>query len=178
MAPLDEVYLIWLYGQVANIKTRSPSRTYWNLFLALFKTEFVWFVPNDDARAADGRELRIQFILDEEILEVDPDWMEEGCSFLEMLIALSRRAAYMTDDNAPRWFWHLIDNMGLTECTDTFNEECLPEIVREVTDQIIFRSYAQDGRGGLFPLKRPQMDQTKTELWYQLNAYVLERGRR
>lgn len=172
-APLDELYLVWLYGQVANTTIKAPRKTYWDLMRALFTTEFVWFVPNDDARVEDGRELRSEFLYDAEIPEVDPDWMDQGCSFLEMLIALSRRVAFQTDNSASYWFWRLIDNLGLGECND-MHKGHLADIVEEVTDRITFRTYDPDGRGGLFPLKHADMDQTKVEIWFQMQAYVLE----
>jgi len=176
MAPLDEMYLVWLYGQVANPHTRSQSRSYWNLCKALFKTEFEFFVPNDDARADDGIELRMEFIYDAEIPDFDPDWMEQGCSYLEMLIALSRRMAFITDGKPNKCFWTLIRNIGLYECNDTYTRN-LEGLVEEVTNQITFRTYDYDGRGGLFPLRHPEMNQAEVELWFQMNAYVLEGGR-
>lgn len=172
--PLDELYLVWLYAQVENPNLKNPRRTFWNLCRALFTTEFVWFVPNDDARIEDGRELRYQFLDDAEIPEVDPAWIDQGVSYLEMLIALSRRGAYQNDMPAPKWFWLMIRNLGLYECNDSFNTEQLASIVEEVTDQVTFRQYHMDGRGGLFPLKRPAEDQTKVELWYQMCAYIIE----
>lgn len=170
---LDELYLIWLYSRVANTRTIPPNRTYWNLLKKLFTTEFVWFIPNDDARVEDGRELRFQFLNDAEIPEVDPDWIDQGCSYLEMLIALARRVAFQTDDRDARWFWKLIENMGLSECNDAYKQD-ISALVEEVTDQITFRTYDTDGVGGLFPLKHPEEDQTKVEIWYQMCAYVIE----
>jgi hypothetical protein len=31
-----------------------------------------------------------------------------------------------------------------------------------------------DGSGGLFPLKNPQQNQRTTEIWYQMNAWLME----
>jgi len=39
---------------------------------------------------------------------------------------------------------------------------------------LIWRDYHADGRGGFFPLTNPDTDQTKVEIWYQMNAYVTE----
>jgi len=175
--PLDELYLVWLYSQVANTRVKDSRKTYWDLMRALFTTEFVWFVPNDDARVDDGRELRYQFLYDAEIPEVDPLWMDQGCSYLEMLVALARRCAFVNERNPKYWFWELIGNMGLSECNDAYQVN-LPALVEEVTDQITFRTYDIDGVGGLFPLKRPTKDQTKVEIWFQMQAYVMERERR
>jgi len=170
--PLDELYLVWLYSNIGNPDLKSPRRTFWKLARELFTTEFVWFVPNDDSRADDGRELRLEFMLDCEIPEVDPDWMGMGCSYLEMLIGLSRRLAFETDSNPKDWFWHLMQNLGLHEYNDA--TKFSPKDIEEVTERLTFRTYDADGQGGLFPLRNPDRDQTKVELWYQLGAYVIE----
>jgi hypothetical protein len=172
--PLDELYLVWLYAQNASPTLKDTRRTYWNLCRALFRTEFLWSVPNDDARVEDGRELRFQFLNDAEIPEVDAAWIDQGVSYLEMLIGLSRRGEYQTEDSASDWFWRMIRNMGLFECNDSFNIDQTNSIVAEVTNQITFRDYHMDGRGGLFPLKRPAEDQRNVELWYQMCAYIIE----
>lgn len=175
-APLDELYFVWLYGLVSNTRIKNPRQTYWNLMRALFTTEFVWFIPNDDARVSDGLELRGEFLHDMEISEVDPHWLDQGCSFLEMLIGLSRRLAFQTDDRANNCFWMLINNIELGKCNDAYKVN-LPALVEDITDQITFRTYGEDGHGGLFPLKNPDTDQTKLEIWFQMQAYILEHER-
>jgi hypothetical protein len=171
--PLDELYLVWLYSQVSSTRQMRSEKTYWDLLNILYRTEFEWFVPNDDARIADGIELRIEFMHDAEIPEVDPMWMAEGCSYLELLIALSRRMSFQADNSASYWFWHLIGNLGLGECNDAYKKN-LPKLVEEVTDQVTHRTYSYDGIGGLFPLKHARSDQTRVELWFQMQAYIME----
>ena len=48
------------------------------------------------------------------------------------------------------------------------------DIVADAMAAIIWRTYDSNGYGGLFPLRNPREDQRKVELWYQLNAYLLE----
>lgn len=84
--PLDELYFTWLYSQVGSVKDRNPSRSYWKILRKLFTKEFVWIVPNDDNRAEDGRDLRLEFLEEHDIQDVDPNWMRLGCSMLELLI--------------------------------------------------------------------------------------------
>lgn len=170
--PLDELYLIWLYGEIGDATIRPGRRTHWNLARKLFTTEFVWFVPNDDNRAEDGRELRLEFLYDAEIPELDPDWYGMGCSYLELLVALSRRLAFETDGNASDWFWHMIRNLELIQYNDSYKGSF--DFLEEVTDRITFRTYEANGQGGLFPLRHADKDQTKTEIWYQLSAYLIE----
>lgn len=175
---LDDQYLTWLYSQVASVRAKSLARTYWNLLRQMYKTEFVWFVPNDDNRVEDGRDLRHEFI-EEHDLDVDPDWLGLGCSFLEMMIGISRRLAFEAEGeprNARHWFWHLIDNLDLRHMNDAhcqMNNHC-DERIAEAIDNVIWRTYSPTGYGGLFPLKNPEEDQRDVELWYQLCAYVLE----
>lgn len=172
---LDERYLTWLYSQIASVTVRNPRRTYWTILRVLYSTEFVWFVPNDDNRAEDGRELRYEFFADEDIRwDSEPEWMSLGCSMLELLVGLSRRLSF-EDDRPPRqWFWEMMSNLGLDHFTDSV--KFYEAEVDTVLSDVIWRTYDQNGRGGLFPLRRPTKDQREVEIWYQLSAYLLENG--
>jgi hypothetical protein len=128
-------------------------------------------VPNDDNRAEDGRALRCEWA-NEEGADVDHDWLSLGCSFLEMLIGLSRRLAFETEVVASAWFWHLINNMGLLGYHDKSN--FAEEDVDDRTSAVIWRTYEYNGNGGLFPLRAPSQDQRQVELWYQLSEYLLQ----
>lgn len=170
--PLDELYFEWLYGQVGSTKIRTKSRTYWNLLRLLFKKEFVWIVPKDDNRIEDGKDLRYEFIHDQEIEYVSNEWLDLGCSMLELMIGLSRRLWFEDDGDSRDWFWHLVGNIGLEDYTD--NVDIPEDTVHDILDTIIWRQYARNGSGGFFPLRRPSEDQRDVELWYQLSAYLLE----
>lgn len=171
--PLDELYLTWLYDQVGSVKLKSPRKTYWSLIGTLFKKEFVWLIPNDDNRVEDGKDLRYEFIR-ESGLEPDPDWMEMGCSILEMMYGVARRLAWESDREPRECFWFLVENLELADYNDgNFNDAVRKEI-NEVLDQVVWRTYHADGRGGLFPLEHPTEDQREVEIWYQLCAYLLE----
>lgn len=172
-APLDELYFRWLYDQVADSHVDIPSRTYWRLLKLLYTKEFVWFVPNDDNRIEDGKDLRNEFVDQVNLKSVDRGWMRLGCSFLELLIGLSRRLSFEADREPRDWFWHMMENIDLHIYND---QKKLPsQEVDEILDQVIFRTYKPNGVGGLFPLERPCQDQRDIELWYQLSAYILER---
>ena len=172
--PLDELYFTWLYGQVARVQRRHSTRTYWFLLRQLYHKPFIWFVPNDHNRKYDGIDLRYEFIDEDKIQDVDPDWMGLNCSMLEMLIALSRRFAFEAEGEPREWFWHMIQILGLDKYND---KEGVPvNKVDDVLDRVIWRTYEPSGRGGLFPLNHAAEDQRKVELWYQLSAYLLEKG--
>jgi len=169
----DDLYFEWLYGQVGSVTNRNPSRSYWTLTRQLYTTEFTWFVPNDGNRVADGMALRIEF-MEQYGVDVEETWMELGCSFLEMLIALSRRAAFQDGKPPYEWFWIMVDHLGLRKYSDDrLNRQNDPRIAK-VLRRVNERKYEANGRGGLFPLKRPHMDQTEVEIWGQLSAYIVE----
>ena len=172
--PLDDRYFEWLYSLVAAVRNRNPVRSHWRLMRQLYVKEFVWLIPNDDNRAEDGKELRYEFINEQGIDEVDQAWLDLGCSVLEMMIALARRAAFESDDEVVEWFWRFIFNLGLNDHTDIAYNSATEREVDNVLDTVIFRTYDADGLGGLFPLTHPRQDQRKVELWYQLAAYLAE----
>lgn len=170
--PLDELYFVWLYGQVGSVNEKNPSRSYWRLLKLLHNKEFVWLIPNDDNRAADGCDLRREFCSQEGIYNVDPNWMGLGCSMFELLIAMSRRLAFQDDGTPDRWFWCLIENLEL----EVYNDNTRPadRKIGHILDRVIWRTYRKNGVGGLFPLKQAREDQREVELWYQMSNYLLE----
>lgn len=165
----DELYLEWLYDQVI-VRTRRGA-TYWKLLRQLHQTEFTWFVPNDGNRAEDGRDLRREWA---DRVDIDPDreWMELGCSFLEMLVALARRMEFEADESPQHWFWHLLENLGFESYHDGsgYSRNYVTKRLRVVVD----RMYDELGNGGLFPLRNPSTDQRRIELWDQMNEYLLQ----
>lgn len=173
---LDEQYFEWLYSQVCSVKLKNPARTYWNLFRILFRTEFLWFVPNDDNRVEDGRDLRYEFLECKRIdqRDVDPEWISMNVSMLEVLIGIARRLGFLMNSSADEWFWELLENLDLRQYNDSTH---IPQQrVEGIIDRVIWRTYKRNGQGGLFPLQRARQDQRETEIWYQLNAYILERS--
>ncbi len=170
--PLDDAYLEWLYAQVGPVREKRSSKTYWNLLRLLYTKEFIWLIPNDDNRVEDGRELRHEFVNSLNLHHIDREWMSLGCSFLEMLIALSGRFAFEAGGDRAYWFWHFLRVLDLDIYTD--NMQLPLEKIDDTLDTVIWRTYRSDGHGGLFPLKHPHEDQTEVELWYQLGAYLLE----
>lgn len=173
---IDDRYFEWLYSQVGSVRNRNPARSFWKLARKLYTTEFVWLVANDDNRVEDGKELRLEFMNEQGFDQVSPEWETLGCSVLEMLVALSRRAAFETDGSPVEWFGIFLGNLGLTPMRDDIFDNINPVIVAEILQTFIYRTYNPDGSsGGLFPLDHPYEDQRKVELWYQLAAYLLER---
>lgn len=173
-APLDERYLDWLYDQVARVKTRSRVRNHRKLFRQLQETIFVAIVANDENRIEDAKDLRYEFLGQNEDVQGDPDWMRSPCTMLELLIILSRQLGFEMDEDPKIWFWHLIEVLELEQFNDREYDDHAEEAIGKTLDRVIWRNYEPNGQGGLFPLRRPDRDQRNVELWYQLNAYLLE----
>lgn len=165
---LEERYFNWLCAKI--IRPELPHQTYYELFRVLHGTEFVWLVIGDDNRAADGVELRYRFLVES---GADPEhaWSNVLCSIFEMLIAFSYDAEFQTEVSYRDWFWELIDNLGLTPFDDDHMDY---ESVSDILYRFVWRLYDADGVGGLFPLKHPEKDQRKVELWYQFFPYLEE----
>lgn len=162
---LDELYFDWLRSKVL------PPREamYEDLLLLLHHTEFTWEVRNDENRAADGIELRFDF-LRETNYPRDQEWVAYPCSVLEMLIGFSKRAAFLTDMSVREWFWRMIENLGLSDYRQISNGQELE--IQGRLHTFVSRTYNRNGHGGLFPMHRPEEDQRKVEIWYQFNEYV------
>lgn len=170
--PLAEDYLNWLAPQIRDEHSGNPDRTYSNVLIQMFEKEFVWLVPNDDNRLGDGLALRVEFcyayhIRQGSLANLGP------CSFLEVLIGLSRRLAFDVDGSPPGWAWTLISNLGLDKMSDPLSRY-KAEKVDDILHKCVWRLYEPDGSGGFFPLAWPDEDQRRVELWYQMAAWINE----
>lgn len=168
---LLEDYLRWLEPQLQDEYGR-PDKTYSDLLNVMAEQEFAYIVPMDDNRIADGLYLRVEFANE---FHVAQRRMEQlgPCSFLEVLIALSRRLAFIAGGQAPGWAWQLLGNLELQRMSDPLSRAKRNK-VQEIMNNVIQRKYSPDGTGGFFPLAWSDDDQTQIELWYQMNTYVEE----
>lgn len=163
---LDHDYYEWLISEIAI----PNGKTYNHLFEIMHNTEFVWTIPNDDNRLQDGLSLRIEFLNGRgRALDL------QGATLLEVLVSLSRRVAFIAGSTPRKWAWRLLKNLRLHTKSDPLTESDVARI-NDVLDALIWRTYDADGRGGFFPLSNPKQDQTKVEIWYQMNQYVIERS--
>lgn len=167
---IDLEYYRWLISRIHV----GPKKEFRGLFELMHNTEFTWFVPNDDNRVEDGRHLRQDFF---RFIHRGPykekDLSLEWVSVLEVIVALSQRLAFQTGDEAPHWAWRLIKNLGLHRAADPMSEGRIVS-VKTILDDLIWRNYESNGRGGFFPLKNTIKDQIKVEIWYQMQEYVME----
>lgn len=169
--PLSEDYLRWLAPQIRD-EQYSQDKTYWDLLSIMFEKPFESLVPNDDNRMVDGTDLRLEFCYSQNI-RVDALKNLGPCSFLEVLIGLSKRLAFAAGGRAQGWAWQLILNLELSKMSDPLNRRKVRR-VDDILDTVIQRTYDPDGCGGFFPLAWPDEDQTQKELWYQMAAYIDE----
>lgn len=169
--PLENLYFNWLVVKVVHPEVPTPSLTYDNLLKTLHRTEFVWLLSGDDNRAEDGVDLRREFIIEADIPD-DPVWRELPCSLLEMLIAFSRRAEFLTSEPASDWFWRIMQNMDLDQYNDASG--VTQDEIADILYRLVWRQYNFNGAGGMFPMDHPKHDQTKVEIWYQFCEYLID----
>lgn len=176
---IDELYFNWLVDQVAFVNTRRGRRArYQSLFQQMHETIFVALVSHDENRIADAKTMRADFLSEHKKERGDLSWMRRSpCSMLEIFIILSQQLSFLMDSDAKDWFWHLIYELDLEKYDDRAYDDSPEETedaVSMILDRVVWRSYDPSGKGGLFPLQHPERDQRDVELWYQLNAYLLE----
>lgn len=172
--PLENLYFNWLCAKVIDPLKATPNETYWELLRVLHSTEFVWVIEGDDNRCADGKELRVEFLLQADIPD-DIEWRSIGCSVLEMLIAFARRAEFSTEQSIDDWFWEFMFNLGLHEFCDANNFD--KQDVVDILDVFIWRQYDECCHGGLFPNDNPSIDLRELDIWYQFNEYLTSQDR-
>lgn len=170
---MNDDYFSWLCGLTGRPKNRNPNRSYWKLLHQLHQKPFRWFVNNDGNRNEDGKELRQEF-LERTGLEGEDIFLDMDASMLEMLLALSRRVAYESYGQPADWFWKMLENLDMRHYTDANYDENVAHEVDDAIEVVLDRDYGFEGRGGLFPLRMATTDQRRTELRYQMAAYIIE----
>lgn len=160
---MDDLYYDWLKETILP----APNGKHYNsLIETLYSEEFVPMITTDENRAIDGIRLRDHF----------SEGYDNGrpCSILEMMIAVAGRfegnSGFDRGDSYEN-FWTLVSNMDLDKYYDMMYEDY--EVKRKL---YIFsnRTYEFNGKGGLFPLKKPEKDQRKVDIWEQMQAYLVE----
>lgn len=164
-----EQYQSWLVQKVCGRRKR-----YNQLMSYLHRTDFVSRIGRDANREDDGMQLRNDFCEENNLPLYLFDY--QRCSVLEMLAALAIRIddEYIGDPNRPdpgNIFWEMIQNLELDHYTDRRFEE---KEVHNIVHKWLFRDFDPNGDGSIFPLKYARKDQTKIEIWDQMNAYISE----
>ena len=144
----------------------------------MHQVEFTPLVPYDENRVAVAAGLRNQFQKFAGSLgpgEIS-DLMEPNASVFEVLIGLAGQADDMIPLTIQTWFSMFIENLGLDRYFDEYLERRSTWPVEAAINKFNNRQYRPNGRGGIFPLSHPQHDQREVELWYQMGAYMTEKG--
>ena len=162
---IEHRYLNWLGGQVHP----NNGKSYEDLYALLHAKEFVWLIPNDDNRIADGFDVRHEYLFRFKKRVV----LSYGCSVLEVIVGVSRRLAFICGGDAADWAWSLIENLNLHKMSGHIGPIRAGRI-DDILETFIWRTYNPDGSGGMFPLAWPTKDQRKVEIWYQMAAYINE----
>lgn len=177
---LNDLYFRWLL-EILGFKEPANDCGYISLLSCLYSKEFRLTDPivgHDDNRLADGFALREQY--SNGFTDVDlPQIFDEPVSVLEVLVAFACRIDddIMYDGNlhASKWFFIMIDNLGLTGFNDDgFGVVWTVEEVDQIIDIWMSRQYGIDGKGSIFPLKFTTFDQRNLEMWYQMQEWFNE----
>lgn len=174
---MENPYFKWLCKKVK--RKGKNDITYTRLLEQLFGKPFYVVIPADENRALDGLNLRNQYI---QHTGEEPDILFERCSWLELLIALSRRISFVLCEesdskHASQYFWMLLHNLGIDNLDDNcpgWGDEKAEIYIWNVLKKAENRSYTRSGFGGIFPLKYSQNDQREVEIWYQMHAWISE----
>lgn len=166
-------YFEWMYALMCEGRF-AKTITYRKLFAFLHDTEFTYFIPHDENRAADGIALRYRYCSNNDCEEFRY-CLDGPCSVLEMMVALAIRCEerIMCDpkkgDRTAQWFWEMVSSLGLSGMTDyNFNELLATDIITDFLN----RDYYPDGRGSLFTVRGWKRDAREAEIWHQLMAYL------
>lgn len=150
--------------------------SYSKLIDLLFRIDYIWLIHNDDNRIYDGKELRNTYYEDGGCDE--DEYMELSlipCSVLEVLISLAiRMDNFVRDpecDHVNRWFWEMVFNLDLRDCTDENFDE---NRVKNAIFVWLNREYDECGHGGIFPRNVTLLNQRDVELADQMAGYINE----
>lgn len=157
-------YYIWLRSLTGD------KRDYQMLIKQLDNMEFKWMFILDQNRAAGGINLRSTFAYEtstnEEDVRIGP------CTVLEMLIGVASHMQDILDGDISKWFWVMINNLGLDAFTDYEYES---DRVTFIINRWLSRTFRPDGVGSIFPLRDYPGDCRNLDIWSQMNAWINER---
>ena len=184
---IQELYLRWLESFV--VASDYKGKSYEKLCNLLMKLPFISSpeIPLDENRKCD-----VQSLLRETYIQSQSEWYrletdevlefpKMPVTFLELIISLAMRIDmdFMREindvDNSRVYFWVIINNLGFLKYDDdSWTEDSIIEIVNRV-NIVQERKYDFNGNGGLFPLKRAEVDQRTVQIWNQLCTFVDEK---
>lgn len=168
---MDDAYYRWLIDLLDDEYLRT---NYQKLLKQLFDTAYYWEIDYDGNRASDGLNLRKNY---GRTIGYPDFSLPQGCTVLEMMLALAKRTEddIMHDprigDRTGYWFWVMMANLGIDMYDDYMYDA---DQVNYILQNFMHHAYAPDGNGGLFPCYGIATDMRKTDLWWQLNQFLIE----
>lgn len=166
--------------EIVCVDGRYTDESYWILAEELWNTDYRWSLWQDENRSKSVSVLRKRY------LNAGGTDIYDGIpSVLEVLVMLSDAMHDLMDeldgeDRRPMYFWEMIDNLGLIRYTDALFRENFDrksgylEQIRKKIDIWMDRRFGYDGRRSPFPLKNARENQRTVDLWYQMQAYLVE----
>lgn len=170
---INNEYFEWILDLVSG-ESCTGDFSFRKLLMKLHNIEFVYSIPKDENRAADGIGLRRRFASTKDYGDLS-EYLGGPCSVLEMMVALAIRCEenIMDDpgigDRTKQWFWEMIANLGLNGMYDSIFDR---RVVEDAVARLLNREYEPDGRGGLFRVRHCDTDLRTVEIWYQLCWYL------
>lgn len=173
---LNRRYFNWMCDLVCGQNDRKHA-SYQKLLRFLHSIDFRYTIERDGNREEDGVDLRYRFGQEG---SYEPSMIAayldtQPCSVLEVMVALALRCEehIMGDpeigDRPGRWFWEMVESLGLIGMT---NEHFDAKYAEKVIEKFLNREYAPDGTGGLFTAKHCEHDMRTAEIWYQMCWYL------
>lgn len=144
-------------------------RKYRGLLRHLYSVEFRFIHPMDENRVFDALDLRKEFFR--------TDNVGESASVLEVLLAFSRRieTEIMSEDPSKdkieRWFWIMLENLGVLKSGIYDSEEEIDRIL----DIWMSRKFTKKGHGNIFSTSKSDTDLRDVEFWWQMQRYMVEK---
>ena len=135
-------YFEWLLDKTRCHFVNTDNYTY--LLEYLFDYPFTWVIPFDSNRAENGIGLRYEFQTECGLMSGKDD---EPCSVLEVLIALAHdweheiTYDFHKGDRSPRWFWTMINNLGLLEYPNWKFSPGIMDEIEEILDVWLTRKF-------------------------------------
>lgn len=170
-------YFMYLCEKVGLNKVYDDEYGYLNVANVMNSIPFNILIPMDINRAIDAEKER-EFYVNEtggrDILSNANG--QNPPSILEVLVALCEKItndAPESSGDATEWFFRIMKNLKI----DIPDENWNADTTAYVEDRLLTfnkRQYRGNGLGGAFPLRNPRGDQRKVELWYQMQAYLIE----
>ena len=169
---LNELYFEWMCSMVGY-----SGLHYQKLLRHLHGIEFIYVMDMDGNRAEDGVNLRYRFGYERNIpdYEIASGLDDCPCSVFEMMVALAMRCeeTIMSDpDEGNRtglWFSEMLESLGLAKMDDHHYNT---DYINDITERLLTRQYARDGKGGLFTVPGHHRDMRSVEIWYQMMWYL------